>query len=156
MKLHGPAQARASRGVPRLRRHRGRGQTLVEFALVFPVFIILLAGIVDFGFGFYSYMTVLNGARVGTRVAVLNPTDPNSAIEGAVNSEAVALTGAVAMATQCEASGTTTWKSCTTSGYTPTTGDLVKVTVSYTYNMIWPLPFASTLPMTATVEMMIE
>jgi hypothetical protein len=30
------------------------------------------------------------------------------------------------------------------------------VTVSYTYNMIWPLPFASTLPMTATVEMMIE
>ena len=38
-----------------------RGQSLVEFALVFPLFILLLAGMIDFGLGLYSYMTINNG-----------------------------------------------------------------------------------------------
>ena len=135
--------------------HASRGQSLVEFALVFPVFMILVSGMIDFGFGFYSYMTVINGARVGARVAVLNPTDTNSAIEGAVNSEIVALNSSlVTISTQCQQSGQTTWVSC--GSYTPKSGDTVAVTVGYTYKAILPIPFASSIPMSSTVQMRIE
>jgi len=51
-----------------------KGQALVEFTLLVPVFLILIFAIVDFGMGFYSWMSVTNGAREGARLgAVLAP-----------------------------------------------------------------------------------
>ena len=66
---------------------RERGQGLVEFALVFPVFILLLLGIFDLGRAVYAYNTIGDAAREGARVAIVNqietspdcvlgPTDP--------------------------------------------------------------------------------
>ena len=43
---------------------------MVEFALIFPVFMLILAGILDFGFMLYSRMNVINAAREGARAAV--------------------------------------------------------------------------------------
>ena len=56
---------------PLARRH-SRGQSLVEFGLVLPVFMLLAAGMVDFGLGLYSNMTVINGAREGARLGVVS------------------------------------------------------------------------------------
>jgi Flp pilus assembly protein TadG len=53
-----------------------RGQALVEFALVLPVFVLLLMGVVDFGRAVYAYNTLGNASRAGVRVAVV---DQNSA-----------------------------------------------------------------------------
>ena len=53
-------------------RHASRGQSLVEFALIFPVLVLLLFGIVDFGRAIYDYNTLANAARVGVRVAIVN------------------------------------------------------------------------------------
>ena len=39
------------RGRPSTGRHRSRGQAVVEFALIVPIFIMLLAGMIDFGIG---------------------------------------------------------------------------------------------------------
>jgi hypothetical protein len=50
-----------------LRRPRGRGQSLVEFALVLPIFAILLFGIIDFGRYVYTANAINNGAREGAR-----------------------------------------------------------------------------------------
>jgi Flp pilus assembly protein TadG len=127
--------------------------------LVLPIFILLLAGMIDFGFGFYSYMTVINGARVGARVAMINPTDTNNAIENAVSAEVVALNPAPTPGTTCKTSPTATPpvtpnspEACSAAK----SGDTVSVQVSYTYNNIWPLPFAPTIPMSSTVSMRIE
>ncbi len=67
----------------RLRRIRtlargGRGQGLVEFALVFPIIVLIFFGIFDLGRGVYAYNTIANAARVGARVAIVNqiPTTP--------------------------------------------------------------------------------
>ena len=49
------------------RRRWGRGQALVEFALVLPVFVILLFGIIDFGRYVYTMNAIGNGAREGAR-----------------------------------------------------------------------------------------
>jgi Flp pilus assembly protein TadG len=58
----------------RRRRSRGRGQNLVEFALILPVFLLLLVGIFDFGRAIYAYNTVNNAAREGGRLAITDQT----------------------------------------------------------------------------------
>ena len=39
-------------------RRRWRGQSLVEFALIVPLIMLILVAIIDFGFMFYTHMTV--------------------------------------------------------------------------------------------------
>lgn len=47
------------------------GAELIEFALIFPILLLVVAGIVDFGFMFQRYEVVTNAAREGARLAVL-------------------------------------------------------------------------------------
>lgn len=51
-----------------------RGQSLVEFALVLPVLLLLFMGILDFGRAVYAYNTLSNAAREGARVAIVDQT----------------------------------------------------------------------------------
>lgn len=48
-----------------------KGAELIEFALVLPLLLLILFGIIDFGLLFQRYETVTNAAREGARVAVL-------------------------------------------------------------------------------------
>jgi hypothetical protein len=47
------------------------GAELIEFALVFPLLLLVVLGIIDFGFLFQRYEVVTNAAREGARVRVL-------------------------------------------------------------------------------------
>ncbi len=58
--------------IRRQRKKGEKGQALVEFALLVPIFLILLFAIVDFGMGFYSWITVTNSAREGARVGAVH------------------------------------------------------------------------------------
>ena len=49
-----------------------RGQGLVEFALVFPIIILVVVSFVEIGRAVYSYNTVTDAARQGARVAAVN------------------------------------------------------------------------------------
>lgn len=51
-----------------------RGQALVEFALILPIFVLLLVGILDFGRGVFAFNTLNNAAREGARVAIVDQT----------------------------------------------------------------------------------
>ncbi len=53
---------------------RPRGQALVEFALIVPIFILLLMGILDFGRAVYAYSTLNNSAREAARQAIVDQT----------------------------------------------------------------------------------
>jgi hypothetical protein len=46
-----------------------RGQSLVEMALVLPLLLLLLAGIIDFGRAYNNYIIITNAAREGARFA---------------------------------------------------------------------------------------
>jgi Flp pilus assembly protein TadG len=48
-----------------------RGAELVEFAIVLPLLLLVVMGIVDFGFMFQRYVVLTNAAMEGARVAVL-------------------------------------------------------------------------------------
>jgi hypothetical protein len=60
-------------------RRRERGQTLVEFALVAPLLLLVIFGTIEFCFLYQSINTVDFAAREGARVgAVLGPTDASA------------------------------------------------------------------------------
>jgi Flp pilus assembly protein TadG len=61
------------------RRRRGqkrRGQALVEFALVIPIFLLVLVAIFDLGRAVFAYNTLTNAAREGARMAIVNQYKP--------------------------------------------------------------------------------
>jgi len=47
---------------------RERGQGLVEFAAILPMFLLLLLGMLDFGYAFYTNLTIVYATREGARV----------------------------------------------------------------------------------------
>jgi Flp pilus assembly protein TadG len=53
------------------RRRSERGAELIEFALVFPLMLLVMVGIIDFGLMFQRYHVVTNAAREGARLAAL-------------------------------------------------------------------------------------
>ncbi|MEX0710688.1 MAG: TadE family protein [Chloroflexota bacterium] len=55
-----------------MKRSKARGQTLVEFALVAPLFILTLAGIIIFGVGVFYQQQLTNAAREAARYAAIH------------------------------------------------------------------------------------
>ena len=53
-------------------RDRGRGQAMVEFALIVPIFILLLVGLFDLGRAVFVYNAVNNAAREAGRLAIVD------------------------------------------------------------------------------------
>lgn len=52
-----------------------RGQALVEFALILPVFMLLVVGMLEFGVIINQYLVVAEAAREGARSAALGNTN---------------------------------------------------------------------------------
>ncbi len=52
-----------------------RGQALVEYALLLPIFLLLAMGILDLGRVVYFYSAINNAAREGARYGIVNPSD---------------------------------------------------------------------------------
>jgi hypothetical protein len=57
-----------------------RGQTLVEFAMLIPVFLLLAVVIFDFGRGVYYYSAIHNAAREGARYGAVIPLNTGGVI----------------------------------------------------------------------------
>jgi TadE-like protein len=56
------------------RRSKTRGQAMVEFALIFPIFILLLVGMFDFGRVVWVNNTLATAAREAARFAIVHGT----------------------------------------------------------------------------------
>ncbi|QQE79449.1 TadE/TadG family type IV pilus assembly protein [Alicyclobacillus sp. SO9] len=100
---------------------REEGQSLIEFALVLPVLLLLLMGIVDFGRVLSAYLVVSQTARDAVRYASIGGS--NAAVGQAVQRDAGML-------------GAVSWTMDPTA---PTSGQPVSVTVSHTVNIFDPI-----------------
>lgn len=69
-------------------RHRDEGASMLEFAFVLPVLLLLLIGLAEFGLGFRDMLTVNSASREGARVA--------SAVGNAAGADCVAIEAAAA------------------------------------------------------------
>jgi Flp pilus assembly protein TadG len=95
------------------------GQSVVEFALMFPLMFLLVVNAVNFGGLLYSYITVTNAARAGAAYMILGksalggaPVLPSTAaVQAIVNADLVSLPNASnAIVSVCgNFNGTTQW-----------------------------------------------
>jgi Flp pilus assembly protein TadG len=69
-----------------------RGASMVEMALVLPLFLVVVLGIIEFGRGFWVGNMVANAAREGARLAVLDGSS-NTAVKKAISDLLVASAG---------------------------------------------------------------
>jgi len=60
----------------RRRRDRSEGQSLVEFAFIFPIITLLAFGFIDIGRAVFTLNTLTTAAREASRVAAVNQLDP--------------------------------------------------------------------------------
>lgn len=60
-----------------------RGQSLVEFALILPLFMIVLFGIMEFGKLWEMSNLITSASREGARVAAISGTSQSQAINAA-------------------------------------------------------------------------
>lgn len=72
-----------------LRERDHDGQSMVEFALIVPIFVLVVIGLFDGALAVYNYSTVSNAAREGARVAMVD--QDATTVEAAVRAHAVAL-----------------------------------------------------------------
>jgi len=113
------------------------GQAMVEFALVLPIFLLLVIGVIEFGRAWNLAQTLTDAAREGARrAAVFDPT-----ITPAV--AATAIRAKVRAAGFDSAQTTVTWQNCTTACTTITDfaalgrGNTLSVTVSMPYRFMF-------------------
>jgi PKD repeat protein len=96
------AQRPPDKGLPGA---RSKGQALVEFALITPLFLLLLLLAIDFGRVFFTYVEINNGAREAAAYAAANPTDLSGMLAKAqqeTNVQGQAGQGAVSISATCQ------------------------------------------------------
>jgi Flp pilus assembly protein TadG len=126
--------AQVNSAVRRLRSERGA--ELIEMALVLPLLLLVIVGIIDFGFLFARYEVLTNAAREGARIAVLPgyaAADVNSRVCAYLTTGGVPTTG-------CNAPPPTNpviTVSNTTIVVPGTDIDAKSVTVVYTHNFMF-------------------
>src|SRR5215212_7747117 len=99
-----------------------QGQSMTEFALVLPILVVLLFGVIQFGIVFNNYITLTDATRAGARKAAVSRRQPNpvSTCITAIRAAATDLKPAQLIAT-CDSS----WEP----------GEDVRVTATYPYSI---------------------
>ena len=98
-----------------------RGAAAVEFALLLPILLLLVFGIVDFGRALHAQITLTQAAREGARAAALKQSN----VESRTQTAAPGLSDVTVTVTACPA--------------TPTPGTDAKVEAKYTFTFATPI-----------------
>lgn len=153
----------------RFMRFDDSGSAIVEFSFVAPVFLVLLFSIIEFGRALFDYDAVANGARLGTRYAIVHGAtcdDPfptctatGSGIQDYVRSKTTGLD-------TTNMSVNTSWNTSSVCFQTPIApgsqfyplrngpGCTVTVTVAYQFQFV--SLFTSPIPISSTSTMVIS
>ena len=122
-----------------------KGQSLVEFAIILPVLLLLLLGIAEFGIMLNSYLTIQNVTREGARLGVVGGSDAE--IVALIKTTSPNLTASDMTIT------------ITPSEIDRRSGATLQVTVVYNYHMTVPIISAlvgNVIVLTAQTSMRIE
>jgi len=138
------------------------GQSLVELALMFPIFILLLVGAAEFGRLAYAAIEVSNAARAGASYGSLSHSRAIdfANIELVATTDAANLTGVTAVASNfcaCSTGGTIT---CTSATSCPSPARIivyVQVNTSASFDPLFHLPgLPTTFALTGQAVMRVE
>lgn len=150
-------RAQLHRRSPRLRGTRLRheeGQGLVEFAIVLPVLLIVLTGMLQFGLMLNKYITLTDAVRSGARNLSLGRglTDPcTPAVDATINSAAV---GGLTLAPNQVTATLLAPDTCSPGNMVE--GDSVKISAGFSYTLSVFGMKITTVPLSASATDAIE
>jgi Flp pilus assembly protein TadG len=122
-----------------MRRHakHRRGQALVEFALILPIFLLILMGIFDLGRAVYYSSTLSNAAREAAREGIVDQTC--SHLLERANRRALGMDNVGVTISWLNGAGAQTRACQPTVTGTADIGDRVLVTLDYDYTAATPI-----------------
>lgn len=118
-----------------MRRRDDDGQTLVEFALILPIFVLVLVGLFDVGRAVFAYSTVNNAAREAGRVAIVDQTPAHVRQEAAQQAATLGIPASAVTISYRNHDDTGPCPSLTA----PPVGCLAVIGVPYTYDAATPI-----------------
>lgn len=101
------------------------GQSLVEFAIILPILLLLIMGIIEFGLIMNSYLTIQNASREGARIGIVGAADSdirNRIISDSPNLQTADLTINITPGEGSRSSG-----------------DTITVAIYYNYHLVTPI-----------------
>lgn len=137
------------------------GQSLVEFALILPLFVLFIIGVFELGRAFFSFIAITNAAREGARVVTFwpgNTTIPN--VRTAVNTEitnspVVDVSNIDSIVIACGSGNPMPVVNTDAALKACPSGLPVRVTVTYEFDLILQFFFAQPLMLVRSAEMMV-
>ena len=102
-----------------------RGQSMVEFAIMLPLLILIVMGILEFGMMMNSYLGINNAAREGARLGIVGGTDTQ--IQNIILSTSPSLNSQYLTIV------------ITPDNLSRKSGDTLKVTLHYNYHLTVPI-----------------
>lgn len=150
------------------RKHRERGASLPETAIVMSVLLALTFGIIDFGRAMYTYGFVAQLAREGTRWAAVHGSTSctNSMVNGTSTlADCNATAAQIQSYVQSLSQGATIASnisvpaplySCPAGGSMNAPGCTVALTVKYPFTFVLPYLPKAGIPMASTSQMVIS
>jgi Flp pilus assembly protein TadG len=141
----------------RATRRSDAGQAIIELALVLPLLMLVMMGIIDFAFMLQQYQVVTNAAREGARIGALpeySPADVQGRVTSYLNAGGLHRT---------PTTNSVTFDDVPIVAGGATTVSAVIVTVAYPHDFLWLNPIAQlvggsfgTVNLTARAEMRVE
>jgi len=130
-----------------------RGSGLVEYAIIFTLFMTMLLAIADFSRALYAYHFVSSQAREASRYAMVRGCATIT-----TQCPVAATTGSIQTFARNVPAGIDSSKVTATTTWTPDhkTGSVVQVEVDYTFNFLFPWVSKSTLSMSSVSQMIIS
>jgi Flp pilus assembly protein TadG len=116
---------------------RHDGQSMVEFALVLPVLVLILFGISDLGRLVFIYADVSNSAREGSRYGIVYPSRVSNSDNANPNNISAKAKEKVWMISQSDLTVSVSFPD-TVSG-NPKVGDRIVVSISAPFEMVTPM-----------------
>ena len=120
----GPAFPPTLKGVACVHNKNENGQAVVEFALVLPILLLLLCGIIDFGWIFGNQLLANNATREAARYTAIHYYDSNTDNDGVIAAGIVASRAPTLSSPSVE---------------TQASGDSITVTVTSQVSVLTPL-----------------
>ena len=129
----------------------------MEFALILPIFVLVLVGIFDMGRAVYDFNVISNAARQAIRLAIVDQNTTKITNEAVQHSTGVAGAGDVTVSF-LDGATATTYNQCSAAPTGCKLGWYAVVTVSYDYTAATPLigNLIGTIHMTSTSKQAIE
>lgn len=122
-----------------------KGQAMVEFAVILPILLLLVMGIIEFGLIFNAYLTIQNASREGARYGITGASDAD--IVSLVRSDCSSLQSTYLTVNVTPTEGSRN------------SGDTLVVSVSYSYHMVTPIIsslFSNVVALNAQTSMRME